>query len=201
MLFLYLSDSNSGESRDLLRPDDYSKLLFYCCVLQSYPSALIRKKYISKKDALLKLQRYCAYQDRCHQEVRRKLRDLGIYGDDLEEIIVELIGENFLNEERYARSYARGKFRVKKWGRDRIRQELKKRNISAYCLRKGLEEIEESLYLDTLREVILKRNTKTTAKTEFERGAKLGQYALSRGYESALVWNTIRQLREEGLLS
>ena len=117
------------------------------------------KKYISQEDALAKLQRYCAYQDRCHQEVRTKLLNLGIYGDDLEEIMADLISENFLNEERYARSFARGKFRMKKWGRNRIRQELKMRNISAYCLRKAMTEIEEEDYLKTLKEVISKKDS------------------------------------------
>ena len=91
------------------------------------------KKYISPEDALAKLQRYCAYQDRCHQEVRTKLIDLGVFGDTLEEIITDLIKDNFLNEERFARSYARGKFRMRKWGRIKIRQELKLRKISDYC--------------------------------------------------------------------
>jgi regulatory protein len=78
---------------------------------------MAKSSYVSKEDALKKLQRYCAYQDRCHQEARRKLLDLGIYGDDLEEIISELISDNFLNEERFARSFARGKFRIKGWGK------------------------------------------------------------------------------------
>ncbi len=107
------------------------------------------KKYISQAEALQKLQRYCAYQDRCHSEVRSKLLDLGIYGDELEEIIAELITDNFLNEERFARSYARGKFNIKKWGRHRIKQELKRRQITDYCLRKAMEEIEETDYLNT----------------------------------------------------
>ena len=117
-----------------------------------------KHKYISKADALTRLQRYCAYQDRCHQEVRNKLLELGIFGDDLEEIIYDLIQENFLNEERYARSFARGKFRIKKWGRNRIRQELKMRNISDYCLRKAMTEIEENQYLNVLREVLRKKD-------------------------------------------
>ena len=91
-----------------------------------------KKKYLSKEDALKKLQRYCAYQDRCHQEVRSKLLDLGIYGHDLEEVIVALIEDNFLNEERFARSFTRGKLRIKHWGRNKILQELKKKNI--FCL-------------------------------------------------------------------
>ena len=74
-----------------------------------------KKKWLSTEEALLKMQQYCVYQDRCHQEVRSKLLDLGVYGDRLEEIIARLIAENFLNEERFARSFARGKFRMKQW--------------------------------------------------------------------------------------
>ena len=76
-----------------------------------------KKKYVSLDKALQKLQRYCAYQDRCHQEVRAKLLSLGVYGDEMEEIIVSLIEDKFLDEERFARSFARGKFRLKQWGR------------------------------------------------------------------------------------
>ncbi len=108
------------------------------------------------------MQRYCAYQDRCHSEVRSKLLDLGIYGDELEEVIAELITDNFLNEERFARSYARGKFNIKKWGRIRIKQELKRRHITAYCLRKAMEEIEEEDYLKTLEGLIRKKADQMT---------------------------------------
>ncbi|MDA7625775.1 RecX family transcriptional regulator, partial [bacterium] len=116
------------------------------------------KKYISKEDALYKLQKYCAYQERCHQEVRTKLIDLGCYGDDLEEVITSLITENFLNEERFAQSYARGKFRFKKWGRVRIRQELKFRKISTYCLKKAMEEINDEEYFEVIKTLLLKKN-------------------------------------------
>ena len=97
-------------------------------------------EWVSKEEALAKMQRYCAYQERCHEEVRSKLLNMGVYSDWREEIIVQLIEENFLNEERFARSFARGKFRIKQWGRNRIRQELKKRKISDYCVRKAMEE-------------------------------------------------------------
>ncbi|MEO1260447.1 MAG: regulatory protein RecX [Bacteroidota bacterium] len=156
-----------------------------------------QKKYVSKEDGLAKLQRYCAYQDRCHQEVRTKLLDLGIYGDDLEEIIADLISENFLNEERYARSFARGKFRMKKWGRNRIRQELKMRKISAYCLRKAMTEIEEEDYLKTLREVLGKKDRLLNEKDNYKRKNKLAMYGISRGFESKLVWGIINNEMEE----
>lgn len=146
------------------------------------------KKYISKAEALTKLQRYCAYQDRCHSEVRSKLLEIGIYGQDLEDIIAHLIEEKFLDEERYARSFARGKFRMKQWGRRRIQQELKQRDISDYCIRKALEEIKEEDYLKTLEEVLEKRAGHLAEESDFARKAKLAQYAMSRGFESDLIW-------------
>lgn len=104
------------------------------------------KQDLTRSEALQKLQRYCAYQDRCHAEVRKKLMDLNVYGDDMENVITDLIQEDFLNEERYARSYVRGKVRIKKWGRFKIRQHLKHNQISEYCIKKGMEEIDEELY-------------------------------------------------------
>ena len=159
----------------------------YICTMEKKPA----KKYTSKADALVKLQRYCAYQDRCHKEVRSKLIELGIYGQDLEDVMASLIEENFLNEERFARSFARGKFRMKQWGRTRIRQELKLRNISEYCLRKAMEEISETDYLKTLKEVLEKRASQIAEADDFARKGKLAQYAMSRGFESEMVWDVL----------
>jgi len=144
-------------------------------------------KRTGKAEALLKLQRFCAYQDRCHDEVRSKLLELGVYGDDLEEVIVALIEENFLNEERFARSYARGKFRIKQWGRVRIRQELKRRKISDYCIRAALSEIEENDYADTLRKLLVKHQTTIKRGDDRTRRDKLFRHALQKGYESELI--------------
>ncbi len=106
---------------------------------------------MTKEEALDKLKRYCSYQDRCHQEVRSKILSLKIYGDWLEEIMSELIQEDYLNEERFARNYARGKFRIKGWGKVRIVNELRKRKISDYCIRKAVQEVdEEGQYLKML---------------------------------------------------
>ena len=152
-------------------------------------------KIITEKDrALKKLQKYCAYQDRCHQEVRSKLLSLKIYGDDLEDVIVSLIEDDFLNEERFACSYARGKFRMKKWGRVRIQQELKRRKISAYCLKKAMAEIEEEDYLKTLDSVLKKKNKVLKEPNLFKRKAKLSTFAIGKGYESSLVWENVHRL-------
>lgn len=154
------------------------------------------KKYLSKQEALQKLQRYCAYQDRCHQEVRSKLITLGVYGDRLEEVMVDLIKENFLNEERFARSYARGKFRFKCWGRLRITQELKKRKISDYLIRKALEEIPEENYQQELHHFLERKLTQIRSKNNFERKQKLAAYAIRRGFESEYIWPVVNKLIE-----
>ncbi|MCB0597307.1 MAG: RecX family transcriptional regulator [Lewinellaceae bacterium] len=152
------------------------------------------EKWVSKEEALAKIQRYCAYQDRCHQEVRTRLLDMGVYADWLEEIIVQLIEENFLNEERFARSFARGKFRIKQWGRNRIRQELKKRNISAYCIRMAMEEIEEQDYLLALDAILRKKEASLQEEDAYKRNNKLARYAISRGFEPELAWRAINDL-------
>ena len=151
-------------------------------------------KYVSRDDALKKMQRYCAYQERSHKEVRGKLLDLGIYGDDLEAILAELIADNFLNEERFARAYARGKFRMKQWGRRRILQELKFRGVSAYSTRKAMEEIPETDYLETLENVVRKKYDSLKEPDDYKRRNKTAQYAISRGFEPNLVWQTIERL-------
>lgn len=151
-------------------------------------------KWISMDDALAKLQHYCAYQDRCHQEVRKKLLDLGVYGEDLENIIVQLIEEKFLDEERFARSFVRGKFRINKWGRVRIKQELKRRAISDYCIRKGLSEIKEKAYLEQLEHVVLQKANKVKEENDFKKKSKVASYVIGRGYESELVWEMVKKL-------
>lgn len=151
-------------------------------------------KWLTREEALAKMQRYCAYQDRCHQEVRSKLLELEVYGERLEEIMGQLIEEGFLNEERFARSFARGKFRIKQWGRNRIRQELKKRNISAYCIRMAMEEIEEQDYLLALDAILRKKEASLQEEDAYKRNNKLARYAISRGFEPELAWRAINDL-------
>lgn len=153
-----------------------------------------KKKYYTAAEALAKAQRYCAYQDRCHQEVRSKLLEWGVYGDTLEEVMADLIGDRFLDEERYARSFARGKFRIKQWGRTRIVQELKARQISDYCRRKALEEIDDAEYERTLRELLEKRAALESETDPYKRRRKLADYAIRRGFEMELVFKTCTEL-------
>ncbi len=150
---------------------------------------------LSKEEALKKLQHYCAYQDRCHSEVSRKLSTLGIWGDWAEEIKAELIRENFLNEERFARSFARGKFRIKNWGKIRIVRELKKREISDYCIKKGLSEIDEAEYWQTLNTLLKKKRKALEGAHAQSMYKKLTQYALNKGYEWPLIKAAIAGMR------
>src|ERR1041384_7614127 len=112
------------------------------------------KKKLSLEQAYQKLKHYCAYQERCHSEVKEKLYQLGIRKKDHDEIIAALIEENYLNEERFAISFAGGKFRMKQWGRLKIKQALKQRQVSEYCIKKALKEIDEKTYRKTLEKLL-----------------------------------------------
>lgn len=144
-----------------------------------------------------KLCHYCAYQERCHEEVRTKILSYKIYGDDLEEIMHKLIEEDFLNEERFAIAYAGGKFRIKKWGRGKILNELKKRKISGYCIQKAMEEIDNDAYEKTLNTLLSASIKKYETKHVFETKNKVARYLISRGYESDLVWTLINKKLKE----
>lgn len=151
----------------------------------------IEKTHLSDSDALLKAASFCAYQERCHKEVLERLAEWGIYGADAEGLLVKLIELNYLNEERFAKAFAGGKFRVKQWGRLRIKQELKMRDISPYCIELGLKEIEEAEYKQTLMEVLEKKLKSIKANKPAELRNKAYQYALSRGFEPSFIWECL----------
>lgn len=138
------------------------------------------------------MQRYCVYQDRCHQEIRSKLIDHQVYGDDLEHIIIELIKDNFLNEERFAKAYVSGKYKIKRWGRMRLKQELKRRAISEYCIRKAMQEIDEDVYKENLHHILSKKWNGTS--TSWTTRKQLTQHAISKGYEYEIIGQTIASL-------
>jgi regulatory protein len=134
---------------------------------------------------------WCAYQERCQQEVRDKLYEWGLWPDAVENIIAELITQNFLNEERFAKAYAGGKFRIKHWGRVKIKLELKKRKISEYCIRKGMQEIDEDDYLLALKKVISGYAKKIKEKNSLKKKYQVIRYAQSRGFEQDLIWEVV----------
>lgn len=143
---------------------------------------------MNEEEILKKLARYCSYQERCHQEVRTKLYGLGVGKNDLERIISKLIEDGSLNEERFATAFARGKFRLKKWGRTKISSELKRRQVSAYCITKAMKEISESAYQETLKKLFhAKWTSLRNEKNRFIKLRKTRDHLLQKGYESKLI--------------
>lgn len=138
--------------------------------------------------ALPKAKHYCAYQERCHSEVKEKLYGFGLHKKDVDHILSQLIEENYLNEERFAIQFAGGRFRIKQWGKVKIRYELKQRQVSEYCIRKALKAIHEDDYLRTLQKLSdQKLKMLKGEKNVFIRKKKLQAHLLQRGYEGELV--------------
>jgi regulatory protein len=152
------------------------------------------QKSYTLEEAKRALERYCVYQDRCHKEVISKLYDCNMIPETHDIIIVHLIQHDFLNEERFSKSYARGKFRIKKWGKVRIVRELKFRNISAYNVKTALKEIEESDYFNTFNTLALKKFDSITESNPYKKKKKLADYLLYRGWESNLVYEKVNEL-------
>ena len=145
-------------------------------------------------EATKKMEHYCVYQERCHQEVVQKLKGFGMIPQVIDHIVAHLINENYLNEERFAKSFARGKFRIKKWGKNRIVNELRARTISRFIIQSALKEIPEGDYLDSLESLATKRLSEIKETHPQKRKKKLADYLLYRGWESHLVYNQIKEL-------
>lgn len=148
----------------------------------------MNKKVYQLDEARLKMERYCVYQERCHQEVEMKLREMKLIPQAVEKILLHLLENDFINETRFATTFARGKFSIKKWGKNRIVNELKMRKISAYNITQALKEIDDSNYIKTLDELALKRLKQITEKNKYKKRKKLADYLLYRGWESDLVY-------------
>lgn len=154
----------------------------------------LSQKSYTIKEATLKLAQFCAYRDRSQKEVEDKLREMRMIPQACEQIIIELMREDFLNEERFARSFVRGKFRIKKWGKIKITQELKKKEISAPIIKLGLTEIDENEYLNILEQVAEKKLNLIKESDPYKRKKKLSDYLLQRGFESNLVYELSNNL-------
>lgn len=140
------------------------------------------------------ISRYCEYQDRCQKEVRNKLYENGADRDEVGQIMTELIEQKLVDEERYARSFARGKFRIKNWGRRKIVYELKQNQISDYCIKKGLSEIDEDEYQATLEKLTEKKIPDILKdRNVFTRRAKLQRYLTQKGFETELITEMLRK--------
>ena len=152
------------------------------------------KKTITPEEAKQKILRYCAYQERSHQEVKNKLYEFGLYSRDVNEIISFLITEGFLNEERFARAFAGGKFRMKSWGRLKIVRELEAKGLTKNCIKLGLKEIDEQDYKASLIRLLQKKNEQVVENNLYVRRDKIANYAIQKGFEPELVWTAVRQL-------
>lgn len=146
-----------------------------------------KPKIFSREQARLKAEVFCAYQERSQSEIRNKLYEWGLHQKDVEEIITELIGENFLNEERFAMAYALGKFRIKGWGKLKIKQGLKLKGVPDKMIRKVLNAIDSEDYMDRLRLILEKKSDLITEKDPYKRRYLLTRYAAGKGYEQDLI--------------
>lgn len=151
----------------------------------------MKKKY-SLKEIRLKILGYCAKQERCHKDVRSKLLEYGTRGDEVDELIAYLIENNFLNEGRFACLYARSKFNQNNWGRTKIKQGLKQRFISEYCIKEALLEIDEGEYLTTAKLLMDKKRSLISEKNPLVIKQKLTSYMVQKGYEYNLVAELMR---------
>ncbi|HYM94019.1 MAG TPA: regulatory protein RecX [Chitinophagaceae bacterium] len=148
---------------------------------------MLQRKQLTKEQALQKLKHYCGYQERCHSEVREKLFQLGGRRSDHDEIIATLIEENYLNEERFAQAFARGKFRMNQWGRIKIKNELKRKRVSDYCIGKALKRLDEKEYLQTLNKLAAKKYASLKGEQYLIRRKKTMDYLMMKGFEGELV--------------
>lgn len=148
------------------------------------------KKQLTKEQALQKLKHYCGYQERCHSEVKDKLYQLGVWKKDHDEIIADLIEQGYLNEERFAIAFAAGKFRIKQWGRVKIKYELKQKQVSEYSIKKALKQIGEEEYLKLAKELAEDKYARLKGEQYLIRKKKTVDYLLQKGFEPAFI-NTI----------
>lgn len=148
---------------------------------------MLYKKHLTKEQALQKLKHYCGYQERCHSEVKEKLYNLGVWKKDHDEIMATLIEDNYLNEERFAIAFAGGKFRIKQWGRVKIKYELKQKQVSEYSIKKALKQIDEETYSDLLKKVAEEKYDSLKGEQFLVRKKKTMDHLISRGFEPALV--------------
>lgn len=142
--------------------------------------------------AMAKAEHYCAYQERSQQEVRNKLYEWGLWTDAVENIITKLIEDNYLNEERFANAYTKGKFNQKAWGKIKIKQGLKLKHVPPVLIKKALATIDANQYISTLTRLLEKKATTLSEKAGNKRRYKLQQYAYSRGFETDLTAEVLK---------
>lgn len=151
-------------------------------------------KEIPFEEAKKKIYRYCAYQERSHQEVKRKLYALGLRSAEVNELLAHLITEGFLNEERFAKAFASGKFRLKKWGKLKIVRELEANGLTANCIRIGLREIDTDEYLGTIRKLVSRNAHNKRINNPFVLRDRVAKSVILKGFEPDLVWQEVKKI-------
>tara|TARA_B100001173_G_C15913263_1_gene515085 strand:- start:66 stop:542 length:477 start_codon:yes stop_codon:yes gene_type:complete len=144
-----------------------------------------------------RLKDYCAKQDRCQWDILQKMNKWNLQENTKNHILQTLIAEKYIDEERFSISFSRGKFKIKQWGRIKIRSELKQKEISDICIQKGLAEIKEDEYLNVLDKLFKKKRDNVTAKNHFIKRAKIANFLIQRGFESFLVWEKVKDLQDK----
>ena len=155
---------------------------------------MLKHRSYTVDEALEKLMRFCAYQERCHQDVRNKLRSMNMIDDAIDHIIVKLIEDDYLNESRFAITFVRGKFRIKKWGKKRLISELQKKGLSKFTINQAISEIQEEEYIRTFHELAEKRVQALKDSDKRKQMRKLADYLLYRGWEAHMVYEKVREL-------
>lgn len=158
---------------------------------------MINKTFLTKEQALQKLKHYCAYQERCHKEVKEKLYSLGLRKNDVEELISKLIEEDYLNEERFAIQFAGGKFRMNNWGRIKITHALQQKFVSTYCIKLGLKTIINDDYEAVLLKLATTKWLSLKGEQYLSKQAKLYAYLQQKGYESDFISKVIAKVKSE----
>jgi len=154
----------------------------------------MQKKKLTKEQALQKLRHYCRYQERCRGEVKNKLFELGIHNDEHDEMIKELIDENYLNEERLALAFVNGKFKMKQWGRKKIHYALKEKKLNEETIQKALGQINNSDYLHILQKHVKEKYASLKHEQYLIRKKKTMDYLMQKGYETGLIKTFVEQL-------
>mgnify|MGYP003633734985 FL=1 len=153
-----------------------------------------QRKVFTVDEIKRKLENYCVYQDRCHKEVEQKMWEYRLIPEARELILLSLMKDDFLNEERFSKSFARGKFRIKSWGKQRIVRELKFKDISAYNIKTALKEIDEEEYLATIYRITENRNNVISEPNIYKRKKKLIDFLLRKGFENDLIFKTVNEI-------
>ncbi|HKG68914.1 MAG TPA: regulatory protein RecX [Segetibacter sp.] len=156
---------------------------------------MFSKNRLTKEQALEKIKYYCSYQERCHSEIKDKLYSYGLGKKEAEEIIAEMIENNYLNEERFAVQFAGGKFRMKQWGRKKIQYELQQKGVNDFIIQIALKEIDEEEYLETLQKLAQTKWNALNVENNLLRQSKTNAWLLQKGYEQRLISQVIHGMR------